>query len=119
MVLMHETDQVVVEGIPLIVKQANIDTKTADTVIPIVSAVEGKKIKVITLTLISDSDNKITFKSNSTSLGGQYTLKAGVVLDVSRQLPNFILETQVGEALGVRITQAVQTTGSFNYIEVG
>jgi hypothetical protein len=111
------TDNVQIEGKGVSVLQAHINTAVADTT-QLVAAVTGKKIRVTAVTVICAGAQTITFKSAATALGGAYSFAANGGMDVDRTPPNWFLETSAGEALNYTTTQAVQTSGSINYVLV-
>jgi hypothetical protein len=110
-------EQVVIEGNVCVVKQAHINVATATTT-QAVAAVTGKKIRVTAVTIICAGAQGVTFKTASTALGGEYSFAANGGMDVDRTPPNYFFETAAGEALNYTTSQAVQTSGSINYIEV-
>jgi hypothetical protein len=112
-----QTDSVQVEGKGVPVKQAHINVATA-TNTQLVAAVAGKKIRVTAVTIICAGAQGVTFKTATTALGGEYSFATNGGMDVDRTPPNWFMETVAGEALNITTSQAVQTSGSINYIEV-
>lgn len=113
--LIENTDFVHVEGKSCLVKQAKIDTASAGAN-ELVAAVAAKKIRVIALTLVCAAAQAVTFKTATTALTGAMSFAANGGMDINRTPPNYFLETVAGEALNLTLANAVQVSGTLNYI---
>ena len=99
-------------------KFAAIDTATSpDTTI--ISAVSGKKLRIVSLFLVSAGTVTTRFESGAdgAKLTGQMTLTAnsGFVLPYN---PVGWFETVAGQALSLELSAGVSVDGSLTYIEV-
>lgn len=80
----------------------------------IVGAVAGKRIVVLSYTLIPAGDVTATWKSDSTAISGAMSRTTASVLTASHSAG--VLQTAVGEALVLTLGGAVQTSGHVTYI---
>jgi hypothetical protein len=85
----------------------------------VVSAVTGKKIRVLRLTLIANEAVNVKFQSHTTltDLTGLHYLAANGGW-VEPYCPPGIFETLSGEALDINLSAAVAVGGSLTYIEL-
>ncbi len=83
----------------------------------LVSAVAGKKIRVLSLDFLTNSPVSIAWKSGSNILReardfGQY---GGLAIDYGRY---YFTETNAGEALIMNLSAAVEVRGQLFYVEI-
>lgn len=94
---------------------AKVDMSTATTT-AIVAATTGKKIKVVSYTLVGGGATNVTWKSATTALTGAIPLIASTVVAVGGQQDGgHVLETAAGEALNLTNSAAVQVSGHVSY----
>ena len=99
------------------VKRAVIDAATSGDN-SIVSAVTGKKIRVLSVVLVSAGTVTVRFESGAggTALTGQLTLAANVGFS-SGYSPVGHFETAAGAALNLELSGAVSVDGWIVYVE--
>ena len=98
------------------IKWIKIDASGAgDT--PVVAAVTGKKIRVITIDFCCAGAVTVAWKSGSTAIRGAQAFAAngGVAYNAH---PGWYAETAAGEALVINLDAAVSVQGSISYVEV-
>ena len=94
---------------------AKIDVSgSGDTTI--VALVTGKKIRVVSLVVVSAASVVATFKSDSTSISGPLSLELGERMETSA--PWGCFETAAGEALVLNLSGAVQCSGWLSYQQI-
>lgn len=113
-----ESNQLTVAGTPVTVKFAAIDAATSGDN-TLVSAVTSKKIRVLSVFLVSAGTVNVRFESGAggTALTGQMNLIAntGFVLPYN---PAGWFETASNTLLNLELSAAVSVDGSLTYIEV-
>lgn len=82
--------------------------------VEVVAAVAGKKIRVISFTIVSTSANVVTFRSANTAKTGAMALAANGTLSVAFS-PVGHFETVAGEALNILLGSAAQVSGILTY----
>jgi hypothetical protein len=114
----HRTDTIVSNTTELIPKFAIIDAATSGDN-TLLAAVASKKIRVISLYLISAGTVNVRFESGAggTALSGQMNLvaNAGFVLPFN---PTGWFETASNTLLNLELSGAVSVDGGFTYVEV-
>ena len=82
----------------------------------IVAAVSGKKIRVISFFMISDTAATVKFRSATTDISGGLPVSAngGVSADSS----NGLMETVAGAALNLNLSAVINVGGALSYVEV-
>ncbi|MHC4180538.1 MAG: hypothetical protein ACYSWU_23810 [Planctomycetota bacterium] len=88
---------------------------------PIVAAVTGKKIRVLSFFIVSAGAVGGYFTSAATAIGGDATDKIafGTNIVISSSNPSCgVMETVAGEAFGIVLDGAVSVAGGCTYIEV-
>jgi hypothetical protein len=105
-----------VDGVDLLVKTAKLNaTGSAQTV---VSAVTGKKIRVVALVLTMSAAGTVLWKSSTTStIQDAMPFAANGGMDANRMPHGFLFETVATEDLKVTVS-AGTCTGLLNYVEV-
>lgn len=85
----------------------------------IVAAVTGKKIKVLSATLVSSGTVSVKWRSGTTDLSGAMPLVAnsGFVLPASSPGQGHYFETAVTTALNINLSGAVAVSGHISYYE--
>lgn len=112
------SDGVYVAGVPAIAKFAKIDAATSGDN-TLVSAVTGKKIRVLLWALVSGGTVTVRFESGAggTALTGQMTTAVNnVVCPGYSAIGHF--ETAAGELLNLELSGNVTVDGYLVYIEV-
>lgn len=100
---------------------AKIDLADSGTV---VAAITGKKIRVLSYTIVAAGAVTAIWKSGTTALSGAMSMITGVPIHSSVQ-PNSlgdyvpVLQTAAGEALVVTLSSGVQVSGHLTYVLVG
>lgn len=102
-------------GVDLTLRFANINL-TASGDVTIVSAVPGKKIRVLSVALGSDGNGAVRWKSGSGNISGPIQMdKAGgyaVAADFG------LMETNTGESLVLNLDSEINVGGHISYVEV-
>lgn len=80
----------------------------------VVAAVTGKKIRVLSYTIVSTSANAVKFRSASTDKTGAMALAANGGVSTSYS-PVGHFETVAGEALNINLGSAAQISGHLTY----
>lgn len=99
-------------------KFATFSTSTATTNVPVVTAVSGKKIRVLAARINADGDTDAHFRSASTAISGLAYLPASGAGCGWSYCPLGRFETAVGEALNVYQSAAIAISGEVTYVEV-
>jgi hypothetical protein len=94
------------------VGRAVINKATADTH-SIVTASAGKKIRILALWLITGGTTNINFETGTTDLWAPVALNSGQILLPYN--PSGWFETTAGQAFGITLSQAIQTSGHVVY----
>jgi hypothetical protein len=99
-------------------KKAKIDAATSGNN-TLVAAVTGKKIRVLSLFLVSAGATTVTFQSGAggTGLTGAITTAAGTGFVLPHN-PEGWFETAEGALLNAALSAAIQVSGSLTYVEV-
>lgn len=97
------------------IKFAVVDVATAGDN-TIVSAVAGKKIRVLNYVLVSSAANTVIWKSATTNISGGMQLAANGGISAESQFGLF--ETNAGEALILNLSAANSVDGHIAYVEV-
>ncbi len=100
------------------VKYAVINPPATATANTIVAAVTGKKIVVLSYTLVAAGAITVTWRSDATLISGPLAFAAngGTAPATTPEAP--LLETAAGQALILLNSAAVQVGGHLTYIEV-
>lgn len=107
---------VVADGVTaLTVKFASISTASSGYT-SLVSAVTGKKIRVLSYAIVASAAVTVQFASASTAKSGAMSLDANG--GVSAQAQQGLFETASAEALRLNLGGAVQVSGHLSYVEV-
>lgn len=97
------------------VKFASISTASSGYT-SLVSAVTGKKIRVLSYAIVATAAVTAGFASASTAITGAMSLAANG--GVSAQAPQGLFETASNTALRLNLGGAVQVSGHLSYVEV-
>ena len=100
-----------------VVKRAAISGASTDN--PVVAAVTGKKIRVLSYTLTTASATTVSFEDGAggTALTGVMTTAAGTPIEGAYN-PHGHFETTAATLLNLTLGGAVQTSGHLTYVEV-
>lgn len=99
-------------------KYAVIDTATlGDNTI--VAAVTGKRLIVLTYTIVTGGAVALRWKSAANSLSGAMSFAANGGVAPAGTVEAPLLQTNPGEALVLNLGAAIQTSGHITYIEAG
>jgi hypothetical protein len=96
------------------VKYAVINESTAASN-ELVAAVTGKRIIVLSYTLLAGGTVNVTFQSAATAISGAMPLVANAGIAISDN--NGLMDTVAGEALNLLSSDAIQVSGHLSYIE--
>ena len=96
------------------VKYAVINESTAASN-ELVAAVTGKRIIVLSYTLLAGGTVNVTFQSAATAISGAMPLVANAGIAISDN--NGLMDTVAGEALNLLSSGAIQVSGLLSYIE--
>lgn len=83
----------------------------------VVSAVSGRKIRVLHYTLICSSAVNITWKSGSTNITGTMSFGANSGISTAYS-PQGLFETLTGQALVINLSGSSTVGGHLTYVEV-
>lgn len=83
----------------------------------LVAAVPGKAIRVLSFMLVAAAGVSVNFESGTTDISGVMLLAAGT--PVAERVPWGVLQTAVGQALGLTLSGATQVSGMLTYQEIG
>ena len=84
---------------------------------PVVAAVPGKAIRVMSWSAVARADVTVTWKSGTTAISGEMDLPAkGGGTPAG---PHGVMQTAVGEALNLSLSSAINVGGHLGYILIG
>jgi hypothetical protein len=106
------------DGIGYDVKQAQINYATQTTPGAIVAAVTGKKIRVLSMQLVTAGAVTVTWKSATDTICAAQSFAANAVFSANFGPQGYLFETAASAALNIVLGGAVQVSGTLNYIEV-
>jgi len=98
------------------IKRANVTTAATGNT-SLVAAVTGKKIRVLSATVISTLANSVKFQSATTDVSATFPLAANGGFSLSENLGGWI-QTASGEALNINLSVATSTGCIITYVEV-
>ena len=84
---------------------------------PIVTAVTGKKIRVLSYVLSSSGSVNAKWRSGTTDISG--LIYTAATTNASSTAPLGLFETAAGQALNLNLSAAVPMGGHLTYVEVG
>lgn len=99
----------------------SVSIATSTNAATLVTAVAGKRIKVIGYTLFSAAANNIAFTSDANAIGGSGTYNMDTNGFVARGIscineqPIVLMQTNAGEALKISLSQAQAVGGNIQY----
>ncbi|RMH18628.1 MAG: hypothetical protein D6698_06765 [Gammaproteobacteria bacterium] len=94
-----------------------IDTSTSGNTV-LVAAASGKKIRVLSYTVVAGGPVTVKFNDGSNDLTGPITLSAAGDGGSASLPEGGLFETPAGSALNINLSAAVQVGGHITYIEV-